>query len=120
MVNTKNNFKNAVEIAEEYGWSLMIEDLCFSFNKFSPAGQDFHVEVYAATLNELAAELYKWYLGFDASEETYYWLDTTGHGKNGAPHDMKDAYEDMEWCGNEVEILATAFQEIAWEEAKHK
>ena len=30
--------------------------------------------------------------------ETYLWLDSDGHGKNGAPYDMKDLYEDMEAC----------------------
>ena len=24
------------------------------------------------------------------------WLDIDGHGKNGAPYDMRDVYDDME------------------------
>ena len=39
-----------------------------------------------------------YYNDFDVSYEAYLWLDNTGHGTNGAPHDMKAVYEDMEEC----------------------
>ena len=46
----------------------------------------------------LRDEIITYYENFDVSEEAYYWLDDSGHGKNGAPYDMKDVYEDMEEC----------------------
>jgi hypothetical protein len=114
----KSEIVKLKKVAKEQGWYVEIEGKEISFSISSPAGQDFNVYVSAVTLNELAQELYRWHEGFDCSEEAYLWLDETGHGKNGAPHDMKDLYEDMEWCGNEVEKLAEAMREVVWEGAK--
>ena len=50
------------------------------------------------------------YADFDCSEETYLWLDSTGHGTNGAPYDMKDLYEDMEACQEMIMELYRAFE----------
>lgn len=46
--------------------------------------------------------IYDYYDNFDVSYETYLWLDSDGHGVNGAPYDMKDIYEDMAWCQNKI------------------
>ena len=32
-------------------------------------------------------------------------MDNTGHGKDGAPHDMKDVYEDMKTCHEYIEEM---------------
>lgn len=40
------------------------------------------------------------------SYETYIWLDDTGHGRNGAPYDMIDVYNDMLWWRNSLEELS--------------
>ena len=42
---------------------------------------------------------------FDVSYEAYLWLDDTGHGRNGAPYEMIDVYEDMEECLHNMEEL---------------
>lgn len=68
------------------------------FGKYSPAGQDFGFSVNGNNLDELASNIYSYYEGYDVSYEAYIWLDDTGHGKNGAPYDMKDVYEDMMAC----------------------
>ena len=85
------------------GWR--IEDYkngAFYFSKYSPAGQDFGFEVEGEDLDELADNIYKYYEDYDVSYETYLWLDEYGHGKNGAPDDMKDLYEDMQACKDAV------------------
>lgn len=46
--------------------------------------------------SEFIYNLSKYWAGFDVSQETYYWLDKTGHGKNGAPYEMKDIIRDFE------------------------
>lgn len=84
----------------------------FCFSQGSPAGQDFNIEVEAKTLDELKEELERFVYNYDVSEEAYYWLDRFGHGKNGAPYDMKDVYEDMEWCRDEAEKLADEISNI--------
>lgn len=49
---------------------------------------------------------------YDVSYETYLWLDDEGHGSNGAPYDMKDVYEDMEWWKDSLENLANTLESL--------
>ena len=53
------------------------------------------------------------YESFDVSEEAYLWLDNSGHGKNGAPYDMKDVYEDIEEAKEEFGKLADLLLSVA-------
>ena len=84
----------------------MTEDnLCYNFQTYSPAGQDFYFCIdknEAGDLDTLGAEIYDYYNCFDVSEAAYIWLDSTGYGKNGAPYEMIDVYKDMEWCENKI------------------
>ena len=96
----ENWMEKAKERLKEYDFTVEeeTEDM-IRIGKFSSAGQDFSfcVEI-GETLEELRDEIITYYENFDVSEEAYYWLDDSGHGKNGAPYDMKDVYEDMEEC----------------------
>ena len=91
---------------EELDWNVSITDItdceykkyCFELSKFSPEGQDFNITVYVDDLSDFDRALYDVYDNYDVSEETMLWLDSSGHGVNGAPYDMKDVYEDMEAC----------------------
>lgn len=49
------------------------------------------------------------------SYETYLWLDSNGHGKNDAPYDMKDVYEDVEWWRDSLEYLANTLEILLFE-----
>lgn len=106
MVN--ENIKKCFDAAMELGWKIEHEDgNVFDFGKYSPAGQDFHISI--DTENDVECfknNLHEYCNGFDVSQETYLWLDSSGHGRNGAPYDMKDLYEDMEACLEMVEKLA--------------
>lgn len=89
-----------IDLIENAGFVIGEEgDDILNFSRISPAGQDFDFSI--GTENDL--ELFKnnifvYYSTYDVSYETWLWLDDTGHGKNGAPYDMKDVYEDMEEC----------------------
>lgn len=115
----KETIKNKIErIAREAGWSVYIDEetkdyISYDFGKYSPAGQDFHVsaELEHLEIETLMDNLNSRYSDFDCSEETYLWLDDTGHGKNGAPYDMKDLYEDMEACQEMIMDLYKVFEE---------
>ena len=104
-------FEKIYEIAEREGWKVDYiyvdekeTELYFTFENYSPAGHDFWFDVKVANESEdedvvfdnVKHAIYKFLEEYDVSEESYAWLDKTGHGKNGAPHDMKDVYEDME------------------------
>lgn len=108
----KNDVKKIIKIAESLDFVVTHDNNEFMFSKYSPAGQDFNIEVSANTLEELSEKLYERYNDFDVSEETSYWLDDFGHGKNGAPYDMKVLYEDMEACEEIIRELAVEVQQI--------
>ena len=81
------------------GFSIhQYDDGSFEFGKYSPAGQDFSFCVSGKTKDELERNIVEYYDGYDVSYEAYIWLDNEGHGKKGAPYDMKDVYEDMVAC----------------------
>lgn len=94
----KKTLNEVTKIAEALDWTVETDRNEFELSKYSPAGQDFNLSVTAKNADELIEKLYARYEDFDVSEEAYLWLDDSGHGKNGAPYDMKDLYEDMEAC----------------------
>jgi len=94
----KNNIERLLDRAEELGWSITKKG-DYQIGKFSPAGQDFSIYIEANDDPDLFVDnIYEKYENFDVSEETYLWLDESGHGKNGAPYDIMDLYNDMVEC----------------------
>ena len=112
-------FGKIYEIAESEGWQVNYSYtdeketmVSFSFEKYSPAAQDFSFEVSVPNeededtfYEKVADAIYQYWDDFDVCYETYLWLDDTGHGKNGAPHNMKDLYEDMQACEDMIHDL---------------
>lgn len=90
--------KSLINKAEEIGWSVDYkkDENYIMFENYSPTGQDIVIEIEVKGSLTLLKELENYYNNYDVSYEAYLWLDETGHGKNGAPYDMKDLYEDME------------------------
>lgn len=106
--------KKIIELIENEGWSITTEnnnDL--NLQIFSSYGQDFNIYLnninkhgkYKEELEETLTNLREFINNFDISYETYIWLDDTGHGRNGAPYDMRDVYNDMEECIKKAEEL---------------
>ena len=106
--------KKLINVAENLGWVVNSDKNDFTFSKLSPAGQDFNIEITAENAEKLIDEIKERCNSFDCSEETYLWLDNTGHGVNGAPYDMKDIYEDMEDCAQMIRELYNTFRQINW------
>ena len=111
-------FEKIYEIAESEGWKADCyyvnneTELCVSFEKYSPAGQDFYFEVSVPNEEDedtfyenVADAIFTYWDDFDVCYETYIWLDETGHGRNGAPYDMMDVYKDMEACKTMIHDL---------------
>lgn len=99
-------------IAEEEGWNVTIDGDTLNFQRYSPAGQDFSFDIEIKdedTLDDVRKKILDYYYAFDVSYEAYLWLDNTGHGKNGAPNDMLDVYNDMKWCDIEICLLHKEF-----------
>lgn len=104
--------KEMTEIAESLNFNITIsedEDVNISFAKTSSYGQDFNFEISVdkdASMIDIWRELQSYQNNFDVSAEAYLWLDESGHGKNGAPFEMIDVYNDMEECKGFVTELA--------------
>lgn len=66
--------------------------------KYSAAGQDclFTLECERNNPASVAEAFKQVYEQFEPERETYLWLDSDGHGKNGAPYHMRDVLKDME------------------------
>lgn len=105
----KKDIKKMIEVAEKLDWSVHIDKNWYTISKFSPAGQDFNIEITADNVEEVVEKIKERCESFDCSEETYIWLDNSGHGKNGSPYDMKDLYEDMEAC---LEMMQELYEEL--------
>lgn len=89
-------------------WYISGGNKWVTFSKYSPCGQDFSMELSYINLEQLIEEVWKYYDSYDPSEEAYIWLDDSGHGKNGAPYEMTDVYDDMVACQNMVKDLYDA------------
>lgn len=104
--------KEMTEIAESLNFNITIsegEDVNISFAKTSSYGKDFNFEISVdkyASMFGIWRELQSYQNNFDVSAEAYLWLDESGHGKNGAPFEMIDVYNDMEECKGFVTELA--------------
>ena len=109
------------EIAENLKFNVDIEyengKAIFTFQKYSPRGEDFFFEIETNysdydMFDNFITELDNFYEGYDVCYETYLWLDEWGHGKNGAPYDMRDLYNDKEACEKYIEELLDKVREI--------
>lgn len=105
-----------IGVGEELGWKVDFEelvknDVTITFYQYSPAGQDFLFSVVLRdgdSIYDFAHTVYRYYEDFEPEAETMLWLDSDGHGVNGAPYHMRDVLEDMEACEKMIEDLAIA------------
>ena len=104
--------RKMIKVAKDLGWDVTGQSGNWCFTIFSPAGQENVVESSGETIEDVYQSIRDRGDGFDVSEEAYYWLDQFGQGKNGAPYDMRDVYNDMEWCQDKIIQLADAICEV--------
>lgn len=109
----ENLVNKIVETIEGTNWDLTVNKDYFTFSIVSEAGQDFQVEIESVdNLEDLIVEISNKYDDFDISAEAYLWLDSDGHGMNGAPYEMADVYEDMAECRESIDELHSAIEDI--------
>ena len=111
-----------VEVANTQDWKVDTVDngngnYTFVFSRYSPAGQDFSFEadMEENNIQYLLDNINKYFLSYDCSKEAYICLDSTGHGCNGAPYDMKDVYEDMQACEQAIFDLYHILRKEDWD-----
>lgn len=114
------NFRNRLTtLSSKLGWSISFDKKTSSFDKenitflkYSPAGQDFSFSVSADDFEDLSIEILEYHDSYDVSYEAYIWLDSWGHGVNGAPYDMRDVYDDMQSCKDSIYELYESVNEL--------
>lgn len=95
------------------------KSMTYMFSKISPAGQDFNFEVdIGCDIEDFYNIVDDYWQNFDVSYETYLWLDDTGHGKIGAPHEMEDVLEDMKACEQYINDVTWIINEFIEKEVK--
>lgn len=100
------NYEELISITESLGWNVIENKDTLHFFITTPAQQSFSFDLdKKKDIKDLLQSLDDYRNNFDVSSETYRWLDETGHGKNGAPHNMMDVYKDFEWCGEALFYL---------------
>ena len=107
----KKTIKNLIKIAEEHDWRVNRYGEDFELEIYSDAGQDFIISISGANADELIDALFEYTETFDISEEAYKWLDSSGHGMNGAPYEMIDVYKDMENCKELADELLNLWEQ---------
>lgn len=120
-MHKKDRINTVIRCGEANGWNVSTDTehksgiVLFDFSKFTPAGQDFSFSaaMKGKDLDSLITDMEDYYESFDVDEETYLWLDSRGHGKNGAPYRMRDVLEDMEAAEKMVESLLDAMKTMA-------
>ena len=99
MIQVNNEINELIKKIKNLGWTVEKEENNdYRLGKFSPVGQDFSISIEGKVQKICIDSIYFAYENYDVSEETYLWLDNTGHGKKGAPYHMRDVLEDMEAC----------------------
>ena len=77
------------------------------FETASPAGEDFIATLVISgkpNVADVADSLKEYIEGYDPAEEALPWVDSSGHGKNGAP-DLEELIEDKTHMKGEMEYL---------------
>lgn len=104
-----------ISIAEEHGWSVMIDEqngsnVTFNFSKFTPQGQDFSftADTFDNDPDVLLENIFDYYQDYDPDYEAYLWIGEDGHGHNGAPYHIADIVADMKAAEDMVYQLHTA------------
>lgn len=108
--------KQIEKAAEATGWNVTIDKrnkkegggYDIAFQMYTDFGQDVNEEFCVKHLEDIKHEVYECLENYDPSEEASLWLDDTGHGTNGAPHDMEDVLNDMKEVENALERLYDA------------
>ena len=112
---------NIIEVAEKEGFKVSIYNCTnnssygIEFYKMSSQGRDFGFEITMESgmdEHDVAMLIDDYFESFDVSYETYIWLDNEGHGKNGAPYDMLDCYNDTKQCEKFIEELSEAILKV--------
>lgn len=119
-MTTQEQIRKVIDIAEEKGWSVSVDDknlsnIHFEFQRFTKYGQDFNfnTDMQRKDIDTLIDSIKEYYEDFDPDYEAYLWIGDDGHGRNGAPYHIKDIVADMEEAEEMIYDLWEALSLVA-------
>lgn len=99
-------------VREHGDYGYLIEKNCVELNYRSSCGRDFWAAISFAekenakdTFIGFARNLDNYCDHFDESWETYVWLDKEGHGRRGAPYNLRAVLDDTKRCWDAIALL---------------
>lgn len=102
-MDKRNQFEKLQDVAEKLGWNVTINEGDITIQRYTAYGQDFFFEIDGT--GDILRQVEDYYTSFDPSSEALLWLDNDGHGKNGAPYEMGDVFNDMKECDMHLKNL---------------
>lgn len=97
-----------VSKAEELGWRVLIDQDCWEFQKYSPAGEDFWVSISG---KDVVEELLDYYEGFDTEDHVMMHMEAKKRGVVGVPP-LKELVRDADAIDKMLEELYDALHEV--------
>ena len=102
-------------ILDNNGLQFDVYRIDFNRYEFRWIGGEADMAVYADADNlaDLAEIIYDEYDSFDVDYETSLWIGDDGHGKNGAPHHIRDILDDFQKYEDDLWKLYVAISNAA-------
>ena len=97
-----------VSKAEELGWKVNIDENCWEFQKYSPAGEDFWLSISG---EDVVDELLEYYEEFDTEDHVMGLMEAKKNGFRGVPS-LKELVEDADAIEKMIEELYDALHDV--------
>lgn len=97
-----------IDKALELGWTVNVDDHCWEFGKYSPAGEDFWFSI---SDKNVVKELLEYYEGFDTEDHVMMHMEAKSHGVSGVPS-LKELVADADDIEKMIEELYDALHEV--------
>ena len=94
--------------AQELDWTVNVDDNCWEFGKYSPAGEDFWFSI---SNKDVVKELLEYYEGFDTEDHVMMHMEAKKHGVSGVPS-LKELVADADAIEEMIEELYDALHEV--------
>lgn len=100
--------RKLIEKAQELGWTVNVDENCWEFGKYSPAGEDFWFSI---SNNDIVHELLEYYEGFDTEDHVMMHMEARRNGVSGVPS-LKVLVADADDIEKMIEELYDALHEV--------
>lgn len=102
-----------IDKAQDLDWTVYVDDQCWEFGKYSPAGEDF---VFSVSGDDIVAAVKEYYEDFAPEEHAMDLVIAKRNGFAGIP-DLRTLCDDADAIDEMLHELADAFRDV---ESEHQ